>query len=869
MIKKTFIKSWLATKVFIMVCFLIYSSTAICQINTYKDSTQSVEYRVNDLLKKMTLDEKIAQLRHIHQGNFDNQGKFSLQRFQNYVDGKSYGAFEAFGYSAQDYLKTVSTINSYLKNNTRLSIPAIPVMESLHGVVQDGCTIFPQSIAIAATFDPDLCYEMAVVIAKEMKAIGAKQTFAPVLDLARELRWGRVEETYGEDPFLVSKMGINYVKGIRSENLIATPKHFIAHGSPNGGLNLASVEGGKNALMNIYLQPFKKVFEQANPLSVMNCYSSYEGEPIAGSKYFLTSLLRDTLKFKGYVYSDWGSIGMLNYFQHTAQNEMEAAYQAIVAGMDLEAASDTYRYLKHLVENKILDEKYIDRAVKNILYVKFACGLFDESVPVANKNIKSTIHTSEAVSLARKIADESIVLLKNEKQILPLDVNKLNSIAIIGPNASILQVGDYSWSKGDTLGNTPLNGIKQLVGNKIKVNFAKGCDLTSQDSTGFKQAVQVAATSDIALVFVGSQSASLARDYFNSTSGEGFDLSDLKLPGVQEELLRAVSKTGTPTVLVLVTGKPFEVNWAKRNLPAILVQFYGGEQQGSAIANVIFGKVNPSGKLPVSIPQSASQLPVYYNYYPTDKGFYNQKGAINKAGRDYVFSTPYAAYTFGYGMSYTTFSLENIKLNKEIFNEKDTLQVTLNISNTGNFDGKEVVQLYVRDLYSSIVRPIKELKAFNKIAVPKGEKRQIILTLPLKELAFYNAESSLVVEPGVFEIQIGTSSDSIFYRKNIVINDMDEKVNPFSNLPMLDKSQTTASLGKEINVKGIISDIQATRIPYVYVSINGKQTLTGKDGKFNLKARIGEKLVFSKNGFRTIEKTITEDGVINITMITN
>lgn len=855
--------------IYLIVLLAFLSSTlSFAQTKPYQDCTLSIDDRVNDLLKRMTLDEKVAQLRHIHQADFDNQGRFDIKRLRHFANQKSFGAFEAFGYSAKDYLNTVSTVNAYMRNETRLGIPSIPVMESLHGVVQDGCTIFPQSIAVAATFDPDLCYQMSVIIAKEMKAIGAKQTFAPVLDLAREQRWGRVEETYGEDPFLVSEMAVNYVKGIRSENLIATPKHFIAHGSPTSGLNLASVEGGKNTLMNFYLKPFKKVFEQCDPLSVMNCYSSYEGEAITGSKYYLTGLLRDTLHFKGYVYSDWGSVAMLNYFQRTARNEMEAAYQAITAGIDLEASSNTYRYLKYMVENGILDERYIDRAVRNVLYVKFACGLFDEPIPDAKSNFKSSVHTKESIRLAKKMADESIVLLKNEKNLLPLDLNKIKSLAIIGPSANILQVGDYSWIKGDTLGNTPLNGIKALVNDRIKIHYAKGCDLTSQDSTGFKDAISKAKMAEVALVFVGSQSASLARDYFNSTSGEGFDLSSLKLPGVQEELLHAVAATGTTTILILVTGRPFEINWAKENVPAILTQFYGGEQQGNAIADVLFGNVNPSGKLPVSFPQSIGQLPVYYNHYPTDKGFYNQKGSLEKPGRDYVFSNPSPAYPFGFGLSYTSFDLTDVKLNNERLQVSDTLHLSLKLSNTGSRDGSEVVQAYIRDLYASIVRPVKELKAFQKVRVPRGGARHLTLQIPISELVIYDAQNKWTVESGEYEIQVGVSSDSILYRNTFeVYNTTDSlKIQAFRDLPSDEQLASVSEKDKYITLCGVIRDVQATPIPEVEIIHNNNKIISEKNGRYRLKVRVGEKLLFRKRGYQPIEHIVNADEVLNIRM---
>lgn len=853
-------------QIIFFIFFIAFSTYGFANKNTYKDKSKSIEFRVDDLLNRMTLDEKIAQLRHIHQRDYDSLGEFSLTKLKEFVDGKSFGAIEAFGYSAENYLKVVSKVNTYMRENTRLGIPVMPIMEGLHGVRQDGSTIFPQSLALASTFNPDMIYEMAKVIGKEMKAIGGKQNLSPVLDIAREQRWGRVEETYGEDPYLISVMGVNYVKGIRSENLVCCPKHYIAHGSPTSGLNLASVEGGKNSLMNIYLQPFKKVIEDADPLSIMNCYSSYEGEPITGSKFFMNDLLRDSLKFKGYVYSDWGSISMLNYFHRVAQNEMEAAYQALTAGIDMEASSNSYRYLKYLVENKILDEKYIDRAVKNVLYVKMACGLFDEPIPKFNSDFKNKLRTPEARILAKQLADESIVLLKNENNFLPLDIDKIKSVAVIGPNADMVQVGGYSWTRSNKDGVSPLQGITAFVNGKAEINYAKGCDLLTNDSSSFAQALLAAKKSDVALVFVGSQSGVYGRNIADFTSGEGFDLTDIKLPGVQEELLKAVAATGTPTVLVLIAGKPFKVNWAKNNLPAIITQFYGGEEQGNSIAEVLFGKVNPSGKLPITFAKEVGQLPIFYNYFPSDKGIYKKRGSIEKPGRDYVFSDPYPDYVFGYGLSYTDFLIDNISFSKEKLTPEDTLHVSLSVKNIGAREGKEVVQLYVRDLFSSIVKPVKELKAFKKISVPKGETTKLTLSLPMKELMFFDKTNRWIVEPGDYEIQIGNSSSDISYKKTIEIVDGNNGINHFKKQPVLESKLISSALNDEIVLKGEIKDIQATSLPDVTITTGKNSARANLDGSYTIVAKIGEKIKFSLQGYKTIEKTVTNDPVINVTM---
>lgn len=640
-------QSRIITFIQLSALFLFISFQSIAQtqpLPLYKDPSAGVDARVKDLLNRMTLQEKIGQMRHIHVKNFDSNGKPDLKKLDGYTKGLGFGCLEASGYPALEYAKALFLIQKRLIEETRLGIPVIPVAESLHGIPQPGCTIYPQAVALGSTFNPDLAYQMTLLISLEAKAMGVKQVLAPDLDLARELRWGRVEETFGEDPFFNGVFGVAYVKGFHENSIICTLKHFAAHGSPAGGLNLASVEGGERALFSTYLQPFEKVIKENNVLSVMNCYSSYDGQPVAGSPYFLTEILRNKLGFKGYVYSDWGSVSMLHSFHRTAKDGADAAVQAVKAGVDMEAGSSDFSQLEKMVLSGMLSEDYIDTAVTHILYVKIISGLFDKPFPDTS-SFSQKIHSRLSVNMAKQIADESIVLLKNEKQLLPLDPHTLKSIAVIGPASDRVQFGDYTWSRNNKDGVTPLSGIRKMAGSEIRINYARGCDYTSVDKSGFSEAVSAARQSDVAVLFVGSQSAADAvREYANSTSGEGYDLSDLNLTGVQEYLVEAVYGAGKPVVLVLVTGRPFAIKWIKENIPAIVVQWYGGEQQGNAIADMLFGRIDPSGRLPVSFPQSMGHLPVYYNYLPSDKGYYRQRGSVQKPGRDYVFSSPDALF---------------------------------------------------------------------------------------------------------------------------------------------------------------------------------------------------------------------------------
>lgn len=850
--------------VFTMVQVGTVSYAQNSQTAAYKNATLPVETRVEDLLQRMTLQEKIAQMSHIHNEHFDKNKLVDFTKFGRFSK-MSFGCVEALPYTSVEYAKAIYNLQKQMKDNSRLGIPVIPVIEGLHGVVQDEATIYPQSIGLASTFNTELVFDMSDMMGQLVSKMGVKQVLSPVLDLARELRWGRVEETYGEDPYLVGEMATAYVKGLRKHNIICTPKHFIGHGSPLGGLNLASVEGGTRQLFNLYLPPFEKVIKETNPLSIMNCYSSYDGEPVAGSRYMLTDLLRGQLGFKGYVYSDWGSIDMLSYFHKTASGSDDAAKQSVMAGIDLEAGGNNFFLLEEMVNNGTLDVKYIDEAVRHILYAKFASGLFEDALPDAAA-IGQYVHTKESVVLAKKLADESAVLLQNNK-VLPFDVSKIKSLAVIGPNADQVQFGDYTWSRNNKDGVTPLKGIQDLVGTKIKLNYAQGCDLVSQNKEGFKQAADAAASSDAIVVFVGTQSASLARDYKNSTSGEGFDLSDLTLPGVQEDLIKVLKSTGKPLVVVLVTGKPFAIPWIKDNADGIIVQWYAGEQEGNAIADILFGKVNPSGKLPVSFPQSVGHLPVYYNHLASDKGFYKKSGSLDKPGRDYVFSNPNALWSFGYGLSYTTFKYSDFKVSKENYASNDIIELKLNVTNTGTIDGKEVVQLYINDKVSSIALPEQQLKAFKKVNLKSGETKEVVLSVPVQELAFYNRDNQKVVEDGEFELRIGTGADNIQLKKVITVGQKkaSNKLTEASN--KVTEENTVEKIGKPIVVSGVVRDVQSGGLEAVKVAVkNSKQFVTSNDkGEYSLKVKTGDILLFSAKGFADKEVKVTT-AEINVKM---
>ena len=849
-----------------VIGFACCVSSVQAQQAPYKNPLVPTEMRVNDLLQRMTLKEKIAQIRHLHSWDVFEGQQLNPDRLAQMCAAGGFGFFEGFPLTAVSTRKAFREIQTYLVEKTRLGIPGFSVAESLHGVVQDGATIYPQNIAMGSTFNVDLAYEKTRQISGELNTMGVKQVLAPCIDVVRDLRWGRVEESFGEDPFLCSRMAVSEVKGYMEHGISPMLKHYGPHGNPLGGLNLASVECGVRDLFDIYLKPFETVCKETGIMAVMSSYNSWNREPNSASYFMLTEILRNTFGFRGYVYSDWGVIDMLIRFHKTAADSYEAASQVLKAGLDVEASSACFLALEEKVLSGEFDVKYIDQAVRRVLRAKFELGLFED--PYQEKaNYRIPIHTDESVALSKRIADESTVLLKNDNNLLPLDAKKLRSIAVIGPNADCVQFGDYTWSKKKSDGVTPLEGIQKLVGKKVKVNYAKGCSIASLDTSGIDEAVQAAQQSDVAIVFVGSSSTAFVRHSSEpSTSGEGIDLSDISLTGAQNELIQAVQATGKPVVVVLVAGKPFAIPYVKKNIPAVLAQWYAGEQAGTSIADILFGKVNPSGKTSFSFPQSTGHLPVYYNHLSTDKGYYKEPGSYEKPGRDYVFSSPDALWVFGHGLSYTTFDFEKVSANKRQYHPYDTIQVSVQLKNTGKMEGKEVVQVYVRDMVSSVMTPVKQLKAFTKVGLRPGESKKVNLSIPVSELFLTDNQGKRFLEPGTFELQVGSSSENIASRIRVEVGESaSHSADKSGNMAQ----ETRQVNGKLIEIKGSVRDVQATPVHGVRVqaSFSQNEISTDKDGRYTIMAHEDECLIFSKVGYVTQKQEIQSRKQINIQVV--
>ena len=517
----------------------------------YKNRKAPIERRVEDLLARMTLHEKVLQLQNREAGK--------LGELEDRFHGESAGTVHEMGHDAAECQRIIGELQEYMFTKTRLGIPALTCVEGIQGVLQNGATLFPHSIAQGSTFNPALIERMTDACGREAAAMGLHQILSPVLDIARELRWGRIEETFGEDPYLIAEMGIGFVRGYQKHRISCMPKHFVAHGTPTGGLNCAQVSGGERELRNLYLYPFARVIAETDPLAVMSCYSAFDGVPVSGSRYYMTDILRGELGFRGFVYSDWGSVDRLKTFHYAVETSADAARQSLMAGIDLNVDS-AYQTLEEQVEAGKIDMEYIDTAVRRMLYVKFALGIFDEPYGDAEE-VERVVRCADHVALAKEVADESAVLLENNG-ILPLDLKKYKSIAVVGPNSDQTVYGDYSWVRPDTEeGVTLYQGLKNVLGDAVALRHADGCDWWSQDGSRIAEAVAAVEQSDLAIVAVGTRSTYLGRGPRKSTAGEGFDLSSLELPGRQLDLLKAVKATGKPLVVVFIAGKPLAMPW--------------------------------------------------------------------------------------------------------------------------------------------------------------------------------------------------------------------------------------------------------------------------------------------------------------------
>lgn len=719
----------------------------------YKDPSQSIDKRVEDLLSRMTLEEKLAQLRLIRiKSELAKQVPLDL----SLIDGSRMGAmYNACSMPAEN----VRAVQKYCVEQTRLGIPMAVHGESLHGVMHENATCFPQSVGLGATFNTELMTRVAGQIGKEAKANGLHMTYAPNVDLSRDPRWGRVEENYGEDPYLTAQMGVAYVKALQDAGVSACPKHYIAHGSPESGINLAPVHAGPREFRETMMIPFEKVVK-AGAMGIMPAYSEWDGVPIHASRPLLTDLLRGEFGFEGQVVSDYGAIRMLQSFHKVADGPQTAGKMALEAGVDMEAPSP-YGFgpaLQEAVEQGKVAMEHVDTAVRRILRHKFQMGLFEN--PYAEPEAYKENRNAQALALARQAAVESFVLLKNEG-VLPLS-DSVGKVALIGPNADNCQLGGYTVREAFERAVSLRKALQERLGDRLV--YAKGCTTAHGTDEMLDQAVAAAKSADVVVCVLGDNSSFFGGIGWGDegldgkaavTCGEGFDTHTLDLPGRQQELLEAVYATGKPVVLVLETGRPYAVCWAKEHIPAIMQAWYPGEQGGYALAGVLFGDDDPGGRLPISFPRSVGHIPCFYNHKTSARGYYKVRGTKTEPGRDYVFDTPDALYEFGAGMSYTTFSYGDLIL-PEKAGVNDTVQVSVTVENTGSRPGYEVVQLYITDDVCRITPFVKQLRGFKKLRLAPGEKQTVTFSLGFEDFSFVNERMEREVEPGSFTVRVGT-----------------------------------------------------------------------------------------------------------------
>jgi beta-glucosidase len=700
---------------------------------------QNVEARINALLARMTLEEKLGQLQQL---DGEANGNFRPEHLQLARQGLLGSTLNVRGAQRTNELQRIAMTES------RLKIPLIFGFDVIHGYR----TIFPIPLGEAASWDPASVERAAGIAAAEARAAGVHWTFAPMVDIARDPRWGRITEGSGEDPYLGSAMARARVRGFQGsdysarDKIVACAKHWVADGAAEAGRDYNTTEVSERTLREVYFPPFKAALD-AGVGTFMSAFNDLNGIPSSANSFTLTQVLRNEWKFDGFVVSDYTSVEEL--IKHgLAGNGADAAREALNAGVDMEMVSRLYnKHAGELLKQRELSQQTIDEAVRRILRIKFRLGLFDK--PYVDEALeREAIFNSASVAAAREIAGRSMVLLKNDRNVLPLDKN-VRSIALIGPLADSRQDMLGSWT-GDGKPEdavTLLQGIKAKV-PQTRINYAKGCEINGDNADGFEAALRAARESDVTIIAVG-ESADM--------SGEAASRSSLDLPGRQLDLVKALQATGKPTIVVLMNGRPLTITWLAGNTSAILETWFAGSQAGNAIADVLFGDVNPGGKLPATFPRAVGQIPLYYNHKNTGR----PPDAKNKYTSKYLDVDWKPLFPFGYGLSYTQFKITNLQLSAQRVPLNGKLTVNVGVENTGKRAGDEVVQLYIRDTAASVTRPVKELKGFQRITLRPGEKKQVEFVLTAEQLGFWNRQMRFTVEPGEFKVMVGPNSEDL------------------------------------------------------------------------------------------------------------
>jgi len=743
----------------------------------YRNPKLTPDRRTKDLLARMTLEEKVAQMicvwREKADTLVDTDGQFDPAKARAaFKKGNGLGQVGRLsdagqGLDARKMAEVANAIQRFFLEESRLGIPVIIHEECLHGHAAVDGTSFPQPIGLGATFDPDLIESLYAMTASEARARGAHQALTPVVDVARDPRWGRVEETFGEDPFLVSRMGIAAVRGFQGDatfrdktRVIATLKHFAAHGQPESGMNCAPANVSERVLRETFLYPFEQAIRHGGAISVMPSYNEIDGLPSHANRWLLRDVLRKEWGFRGYTVSDYYAIWELSYRPEThghflAKDKKEACALAVQAGVNIELPEpDCYLHLVELVRKGVLKESQLDELVAPMLLWKFRMGLFDDPY-VDPEHAAAVVGCDAHRRLALDAARETITLLKNEGGLLPLDAGAIQTIAVIGPNADKPMLGGYSGKPAHC--STVLDGVRARAAKNVKVVYSEGCKITqpgswnqdevlpsdpAEDRALIAAAVRTARKADVIVLAIGGNEQTSREAWSLKHMG---DRTSLDLVGRQDDLVRELLALGKPLVVLLFNGRPLSIREVAESAPAILECWYLGQETGTAVAEVLFGDTNPSGKLPISIPRSVGHVPAFYNHKPS-------------ARRGYLFDDVSPLYPFGFGLSYTTFEFSAPRLAKTRIQRDGSTRLSVDVKNTGTREGAEVVQLYIRDLASSVTRPVKELKGFQRIVLQPGETRTVVFEITPVLLKFWDVNMRFTVEPGEFELMTGNSS---------------------------------------------------------------------------------------------------------------
>lgn len=758
--------------------------------DVYEDPSNPVEKRVRDLLSKMTMEEKTCQTATLYgygrvledkqptsewKNEIWKDGIANIDEQLNGVQGHRTFIANEYTYPHRKHAEAINTIQRWFVEETRLGIPVDFTNEGIHGLTHDRATPLPAPIAIGSTWNKQLVSQAGTIVGREAKALGYTNIYAPILDVARDPRWGRTIETYGENPFHIAELGIQMTKGIQNQGVAATLKHYAVYGVPKGGRDgevRTDPHVAPREMFELHLYPFRRVISEARPMGVMSSYNDWNGEPVTASHYFLTELLRQKFGFKGYVVSDSGAVEFIHSKHKVAGNYKEAVKQAIEAGLNVRThfthPGDFILPLRELVQEGKVTMETLDSRVADVLRVKFELGLFDQPYVADTKKADDALDPKNTKDFVLEMARQSLVLLKNENNFLPLDINKVKSILVTGPMAAETDYVISRYGPSNIKVTSILEGIKEYAGRKAQVNYTKGCDvvdanwpeseiintpLTPEESAGINAAVALAHQADVIIAVMGE-------DEF--TVGESMSRTSLDLPGRQQQLLEALKATGKPVMLVLVNGRPLSINWADKYVDGILETWFSNSMAGTAVAETIFGDYNPGGRLPITFPKTVGQIEFNFPY---------KRGSQNDQVDGKDTQVHGALYPFGFGLSYTTFKYGNLNISPKAQHTGGNVEVTVDVTNTGSRKGDEVIQLYLKDKVSSVTTYEYDLRGFERVTLDPGQTKTVKFTIQPDSMALLGKNNQWTVEPGEFEVLIGSSSADIKLRGEYVIRE--------------------------------------------------------------------------------------------------